>query len=979
MGVLENGSLQNGDEGVAVNYVSAAQSLKGYLFGGRPRILVICAEPGMGAVDLVEELIQNARGLGWAEVRRSYRGLDQEHAARNLVAFSREVSTADEQRFCVVEGLPPSDEVVVGRQARALARMAASGSPVVVSILPEARQLAEELDGCICVSSGDVLVKEVALADPGSEFFGLCGLTRGMPSLLKALVSERGELLQQGETPMLYYDALAELTSEALRSGLTDEEAQLRLVMLLMGSGSSKDLEYILGPVSQELLVRLHHDAPLFGVSNSCEEFCCLEADYAAPLSICYARVEDRCRMFSHAALGCARYLCGLGEYARAAFILGMPCMSEGLDLVLEYAVELLDIGEARLVSRALERRGRFFGEGEAAVRASALSLALAALGKKGLDAHADQLRSDISQVRGQAAASLLFVGARLILRGEPLGDLGAVLAAGDCERGASRRLAVHASASALLLSGRFSDALSLVASCSEATGAQSASAALLGTDLELARVLVGDLKPGDDGGLADAMRSRVCIEGLCGLEGYASCLELVGVVLYGGEGAAELADQAIAASERLGDALVQTIALLVGAVLDLRGRAIARANVRSLLARSIARRCGQSYLERLAKLLGSVVRFVSGETSAVENAGALGPEDDLARVTYLVNDITLSGIPLVARVDLDEVPRDALWVLGVLTNGLGEFSLLLRERIPLTWQRAIEATGKGWCEGPKLRLVVDGGGAPIEVLEPKRAPVRVRLLGGFQMSVQGTPLTDELLERRNIKSIMEYLLLCHNGEARRFQLVEQIWPESDYKTGHMKAYKSTGELRAAIRKIDPTVELFLTNRNGQRIALNMKLIDCDVKEFELCAREAVESQDEVQALSMAQRAEAIYRGDLYQPAMDATGYVTATARKLRREYVDAMVAGGDAALRLGQKRTAARFASNALGVDELREDAVRILVDALRASGRSFEADQQARNYEQRLSEKGVRLLRNPLREVSGEQLPLLWAYAGA
>ena len=97
----------------------------------------------------------------------------------------------------------------------------------------------------------------------------------------------------------------------------------------------------------------------------------------------------------------------------------------------------------------------------------------------------------------------------------------------------------------------------------------------------------------------------------------------------------------------------------------------------------------------------------------------------------------------------------------------------------------------------------------------------------------------------------------------------------------------------------------------------------------------------------------AVGQGALYGPPADSSGFVELKRAELKTLYVDAMVAGADAALRLERRRTASRLAANALAADDMREDAVIALVSALRADGRDLEADRQCRSYVRRLARK--------------------------
>ena len=221
---------------------------------------------------------------------------------------------------------------------------------------------------------------------------------------------------------------------------------------------------------------------------------------------------------------------------------------------------------------------------------------------------------------------------------------------------------------------------------------------------------------------------------------------------------------------------------------------------------------------------------------------------------------------------------------------------------------------------------------------------------------MRGTRIPDWKLERRNAKAVLEFLVLQHGGSTKRFKLVEQVWPGSDYVTGYNKAYQATSLLRAAIAEIEPDLDPFVTTRSSSEISLDMGMVQCDVDAFRILAKEASDAVDSARALAMARRAERIYGGDLYMPALDSLGFIASMRRELKGLYADAMVAGADAALRQGQERTAARLASNALSADDLREDAVVILVQALAATGRDVEAERRFRSYRNRLKRAGGR-----------------------
>ena len=90
---------------------------------------------------------------------------------------------------------------------------------------------------------------------------------------------------------------------------------------------------------------------------------------------------------------------------------------------------------------------------------------------------------------------------------------------------------------------------------------------------------------------------------------------------------------------------------------------------------------------------------------------------------------------------------------------------------------------------------------------------------------------------------MLEYLVLRHGACAKRFQLVEQVWPDCDYVSGFNRAYQATSSLRAAIAEIDPSLDPFLASRSSREVSLDMGLVRCDVDVFRALAREASDSR----------------------------------------------------------------------------------------------------------------------------------------
>lgn len=944
----------------------ALDCLASMLFDGgrRTRMIGICAEPGMRRRSLITQLVCVASKEGLRIYRHDLSARDSESASALIVRVARESSRRSEPSLVAFDELPPSDEACVRRQARALKRMWEAGVHTVFSLPPEGSQLLDALPECTCVTASDLVVRAVAEVESGDFSYWRRRYTKGVPSLVEAL-----PLNPDGTRPnplkcAPYLDALQDLVGKSLRLTLSDDELRMRLAMLLLGHGSSDDLESAAGFVPKEILEGLRTNAPFFEVGVSTGSFSCpLDADDAL-LEVCQSHLNASCALFPDVCDAVIGLLAARGRYGRVASLLELPGGQRRKNLLLVHASSFLDAGAVDAVRSAACELAPYPGLELAEGHIRLLDAAVGALGERA--ALTEAVGATISD---NAPAELLdlslFAEARKALGArrprEPL-SLDRLDALG-------RRLLVHIEARGLMAEGRLSAATRLLIANPCDDGGRSVSEALLTIDAEITRLLLCDASSASAQSVERAIDVLSSPE-LAGLEGYTSCLEVIRAVILSDEGAYPEVEQLVSRAERAGDRLVQALSLVGGTVIDLRRRALARASVRAELAAAVASGAGLGYIARVATLLGEVARFLLGEAPRAGRDDV--PQDDLGRASALVRAAMLveEDVVLFDEGEDMEPPRDAVWLLLVLGEGMGALSARLDEMLPLAWRHALMIARPRWRDealGAREAPGIDTGPDAAASRHGHGAPIEIRLLGGFSVTVRGQRVPDGELEHRNAKSMLEYLLLRRGATAKRYQIVEQVWPEADYGMGFNRAYQATSTLRAAIAKIDSDLDPFVLSRATKAVSLDMGIIRCDVDEFRACAREAADTGDDARAVAMARRAERLYVGDLYVPPVDATGYVMTTRDELRRLYGDAMVAGSDAALRLGKKRTATRLAMNALTSDDMREDAVVSMVRALRASGRNVEADRQYQRYARRLMQSANRPPSRLLRRAAG------------
>lgn len=885
-----------------------------------PLLVAFCAEPGMGCDEVTSHALRWAARLGARVLRRDLGASSQESATQFLTRLAKRVSQMEGAVMVGLDALPPSDEPHVARQARALRKMRSAGVHVVISLAPEGSQLLEALPECTVVHAPQLLVP-VSRDAQDPEERGIARLTRGIPTLVRALGEVSLDTKGSPRPSSAYLDALARLFAGAVRPTLSDEECRIRLSMLLLGSGTSDDVARVADGCHADVLESIRASTPLFGISPDLTEFSCLASSDDQTLRACMRRLERACVLHPEVATTAMRVLASRGNYRRAAALGLLPERSDMCEVVLDRGVEFLDEGETELVRHTLSSPACPRDE-----RSALLRSAMEALRGQRPEDDASPLA-----VRGYGPTRL-FVEACSFLKGFTSPR---VAPQADAE-GLEGALRVHLEAATLMRGGQFAEALHRLAAESPVRRATTISGALLAVDAELARIMSGGA-PCEEAVPVEARRllSRPSLEGL---SGYVLVEQLMEAALTGGADGDARAQTLVLQAERSGCALVQALSLIVGSALDLRGNSITRAHVRATLASSVAAGIDAGYLVRSAGLLKDVVRHLMG--GGVEVAGDDG-DDDLGRVCTFVRSLLLvDGATAIDDVPFGEVPRNALWLLRLLVPGMGQLSDSLARRLPPSWKRAL---GEG--DARSIRMGED------PLATSSDAPLRLTLLGGFSLYVRGTLVPDWKIERRNAKSLLEYLVLRHGSETKRFRLVEQVWPDCDYVRGFSRAYQATSVLRRAIAEIEPGLDPFVASRTTREISLDRGMVSCDVDEFRCLARAATDSRDDGQTLELALRAERLYEGDLYQPSMDATGFIAGLRRELRDLCCDAFVAGSEAAERLGRVRTGVRLAREAVTIDDLREDAVVALVRALRACGRVVEADRQSAAFSARLA----------------------------
>ncbi|WP_322354629.1 AfsR/SARP family transcriptional regulator [Paratractidigestivibacter sp.] len=917
------------------------------------RLVVVCCEPGYCTAATLRSVGIQAERMGYRYHSRDFSDSVPMTACDSLIRLARDVcsKTINEEDLAVVSInlLPPCDEVEVERLSKAIERLIKTNCLVIVTMLPEARQIIEELPSALLLTADD-LCDVSSIARDGSGFVKSGeGLTRGIPVLAHSLASYKGDF-SPASLPLSYWDGLGKLLESGLRNTLCEDELRLRLAIALLGQGTFAELEAVLGDGAQEFLYDLSLWAPFYGVSTDTCSFSCLTMhshqwlnSELPAFSVLIAGQQPLLRE-------CLSALGVHGEMDRMAALLRFASEMTAAEIVLEWAPELVDAGHMRLVASVITPLKQAKSADDE--RVQLIDRMVLALGSErvGADFGCGSIACFYPMADEKTSLCLGLIGLRECLRSTKNQSM--VIGAG-CSL-LKTRLEVHGEAMNALVAGRFGRALELLAPVFSAEAPTTVTDCLLQVDFAVAQIFACGVS-WDDRSQLDKCRQYLSSRGYYGLLGYVWALELVIEALCSSpSGTAALVRSKAAKS---GDLLVKALSHVSEVFGLLRRRPSAYVLAAAGASRSACRDVSWPYAARVGDVLNQVAHFQMGESAGLY---ALGENDGVGSISEVVGELThdmkSGAVPLDARVR--PVPVDDLWLVVALCDGMGEFSRALEDQVPVEWRRALDVARKNSLNPVKLMGGPDGTGRELRGFAPGGRGIRLTLFGEFGLAIDGKKVSDWYLGVRDAKPLLEFLALQPGHMASRERIALQLWPEvSDERKARQKVYSATSAARKALLKHGFTGDLFSSNKATKSVGLTNDAVTCDVDEFICHANAAIEGNGDARICDSALKAEGLYAGDLCILSEDQSGYLATRREQLKQLYADAMIAGGEAALRLDKKRLAARFANDALYIDDLREDAMTLLVRALRRSGRSDEAVRRYRRFARRLETKTGRV----------------------
>lgn len=960
-------SLPRQRHGMAEDSLGTPQALEGF---SPVQLLAICSGPGMGKTFIANKTAIEARDRGYRVITAALENLAPDVACKRLVRISRDALasvSANPKTLVVVDGIAPGDEAQIHSEAGAIGRLVDGGCQVLLCVRPESEQLVEALHGAVVVRTDELVFRSYQERSKAYE------LTGGIPSLVAALRSDAALGEDAPETGARYTVSLQGLLGELLNKWLPEEEFRARLAMMLLGQGSMEDVALVAGRCDAEQLTWLNHDTPFFGIDLHDKTFCCH--------GICDDDVFNRCSSKLHTlAAGEAKLVsraCGMlvsrGKIGRSATVCALCSDARELAAVsIAWGVDYIEAGALNLVESALQSV-----ETSSEVDQTRLSLTNAALCcvARGWEDASDAL-GRTSRIPLETSTEMrlhrhvrMLGCCRMLWRnpwrayeeGAPHANDSAGIAGAD-----------HLAVCRALYAGRFGEAYAQITSGLLLKEPNSLFDAFLCDDMMLSLAMLGGAPDQRERNLISRAEEFFKSARMPQIGAYhRACVAMPKVLMSGVADSGAIEDAAIRA-ERLGDTFLQAVFLTVAAVSDLHMRALSRAHVRAARAAAIARDLDMDYLRSSAELVDAATLYCIGERNAF---GRYCSEDNrpeclllLARMARDAAKRRAEGETVgEASLVVTPLPRDALWVVNMLLCDCGPVSEDLKLSMPASWidvyhsMRVRHQQGEVELDQSTLRA------SAIQVAEAMRTGVQEEILpqresgwrihigifGTFGVKVDGKRLPDSSFSRRRSRDLLMLLALAPLHRMPRYQIIDMLWPGEDYIRGPRKLYEATGEARKQLLVGNCEANPLMADKAQGSVGLNTSIVSCDIDEF---TKESIatvsEDGDDYAVLEHARRMEQVYAGGPDTHVLVLGQRVVERVEEIKSMYVDGLVAAGEAALRLNKGKLAVRYAQEAHRLIELREDAVILLVHALRATGRAFEIPGVYRRFARRLIE---------------------------
>ncbi len=210
---------------------------------------------------------------------------------------------------------------------------------------------------------------------------------------------------------------------------------------------------------------------------------------------------------------------------------------------------------------------------------------------------------------------------------------------------------------------------------------------------------------------------------------------------------------------------------------------------------------------------------------------------------------------------------------------------------------------------------------------------MRIRLLGGFAVELDGRDVGAKAWRLRKARTVVKLLALARDQRLHRDRLMAALWPDRDPISAANNLHQALHVARRALAGDGPSDGL-LELRDDVVVLLADRLVDVDVRRFEQLAARAITGGD----LADLRAAVSVYTGDLL-PEDRFEDWAAGPREEIRQSFCDLLVELSNAADAGGRGAEALDALQRALATDPLHEGAARALMRHYAAAGRRSEA----------------------------------------
>ena len=210
-------------------------------------------------------------------------------------------------------------------------------------------------------------------------------------------------------------------------------------------------------------------------------------------------------------------------------------------------------------------------------------------------------------------------------------------------------------------------------------------------------------------------------------------------------------------------------------------------------------------------------------------------------------------------------------------------------------------------------------------------AGVRIRLLGGFEVTVGDRPVAADAWRLRKAKTLVKLLALAGGHRMHREALVAVLWPDRD---GASAANNLHQALYVARRVVGGATGGLFSLRDDIVLLSEGAMPWLDTEAFDAACRRARRTRDPMDYGAAAE----LYRGDLL-PEDRFEDWAEGPREAFRERHLGLLVESAEVLSERGEHTQVVDIMGAVTAADPFHEGAHRTLMTALAASGRRYEA----------------------------------------